>query len=564
MKGSLWMKSLPACEPVGPVQEQADALRERARRVLEIAPTARFEWAPLVLEEVCLDGKVHRAELLVMADAMLVGEPGDWVRPTAPQTTQQLIADRVGALLPTEKILDGAWLRAALRLKPQTMAPDSRMASTGRVFENSRMVDEALRIAGFEAGGYRDGAFIGIIGSVGKAWVITNRLIDRPKRAANAGWHTSYKTQYRTPGGVYVLQPLGLAHNDDGKGPLSDHDDYSQKVAYFVKNTCTVDGAPMSTADLYQHPVFSKLVSYEGPMKLVRHPAVPLSGAGGTADEVPVIRLGDRGENVKTWQRYLLAGNFYAFVGAKGTIDGEFGPKTQAATREAQRANGLNITGEVDAATLSLMGQLPTAPRNPGSGGPFAGDVARYTHTSALITSRKLARFFTALPRVANGERNIRLIVLHTMEALETAATAENCAQYFATTRVQASAHFCIDSDSIVQCVPMLDVAYAAPKANSDGVHIELAGYARQSEAEWDDTFSRAELELCARLMAALSKDCNIPLRFLTRSELKAGERGVTTHQDCSAVFGGTHQDPGKHFPMTKVIGLAQMALLGQ
>lgn len=69
------------------------------------------------------------------------------------------------------------------------------------------------------------------------------------------------------------------------------------------------------------------------------------------------------------------------------------------------------------------------------------------------------------------------------MEAPEKGDTAENIANYFHTTVKQASAHICVDNNSIVQCVLDNDIAWAAPGANSDGIHIEMAGYAKQKKS---------------------------------------------------------------------------------
>src|SRR5688572_29051390 len=101
------------------------------------------------------------------------------------------------------------------------------------------------------------------------------------------------------------------------------------------------------------------------------------------------------------------------------------------------------------------------------------------------------ARWFTDV----TDRRQVRLVVIHSMEAPEKGETAENVARYFQNPRdkngkpVKASAHLCVDSDSIVQCVLDNDVAYAAPGANSDGVHIELSGYAKQTRKEWLDAY---------------------------------------------------------------------------
>ena len=84
-------------------------------------------------------------------------------------------------------------------------------------------------------------------------------------------------------------------------------------------------------------------------------------------------------------------------------------------------------------------------------------------------------------------QRALRLIVIHTMEAPETPTTAENIAAYFASGNVVASAHACVDQDSLVICLPMSDTAFAAPGANADGYQVEHAGYAAQDDAGWAD-----------------------------------------------------------------------------
>lgn len=146
----------------------------------------------------------------------------------------------------------------------------------------------------------------------------------------------------------------------------------------------------------------------------------------------------------------------------------------------------------------------------------------------------------------------IRLIVLHTIEIAEIAAAAERCAQYFATvTSPQVSAHYCVDSDSVVQCVPEADTAFTAPGANHDGIHIEMAGYARQTAAEWADPYSAAMLERVADLVAELCVRYGIPAKLVDVSGLLGGDRGITTHGLVSKAFKkSNHTDPGPSFPM--------------
>lgn len=148
------------------------------------------------------------------------------------------------------------------------------------------------------------------------------------------------------------------------------------------------------------------------------------------------------------------------------------------------------------------------------------------------------------------ASRTIRLVVIHDMEAPEGAETAENVAKYFASGKVQASAHLCIDSNSIVRGVDDVDVAYAAPGANSDGIQMELAGYARQTRADWLDAYSKATIENTAKATAQYCVKYGIPVKHLTNKELSAGQKGIVGHAQVSSVYKkSSHTDPGGNFP---------------
>jgi len=150
-----------------------------------------------------------------------------------------------------------------------------------------------------------------------------------------------------------------------------------------------------------------------------------------------------------------------------------------------------------------------------------------------------------------SGTRAVRLIVIHSMEAPEKGDTAENVAHFFQTTDREASAHLCIDSDSIVRCVRDDDVAFAAPGANADGVHLELAGFARQTEPDWLDAFGVLMLERAADVAAQYCLKYDIPARRLSNAELaNTANRGIVSHAQVSETFRKSdHTDPGSGFP---------------
>ena len=162
--------------------------------------------------------------------------------------------------------------------------------------------------------------------------------------------------------------------------------------------------------------------------------------------------------------------------------DGIDGPHTRAALVDYQHTIGEPETGEPDAATVRAIsdGLLALEP---------------------LI----LAAHFTPASRPHSAP--IDLVVVHTMEASEKPGTALAVAKWFAGTAApMASAHYCVDDADVIACVLESDVAWAAPGANSNGVHIEHAGFASQSPEQWADEYSVAVLERSARLAARIAR----------------------------------------------------------
>jgi len=136
------------------------------------------------------------------------------------------------------------------------------------------------------------------------------------------------------------------------------------------------------------------------------------------------------------------------------------------------------------------------------------------------------------------GGNTPRLIVIHDMEYPERPTGAEWCAEFFAGPKAPgASAHYCVDSDSVVQCVKEEDGAWHTPgrlpdrfgvEINRSSIGIEHAGYARQSAEEWMDEYSQAMLRQSAALVADLCLRHDIPPVLLTSEDLKLeGMRGI-------------------------------------
>jgi hypothetical protein len=175
-----------------------------------------------------------------------------------------------------------------------------------------------------------------------------------------------------------------------------------------------------------------------------------------------------------------------------------------------------------------------------------------------LIPTFVPAKYFRAWVGVQG--RIITHVIIHTAECSESPTGAEAVASFFKMGPPSpASAHFCVDNNSTVQCVRIADVAFAAPPLNDKGVHIELAGVARQTLAEWNDPYSRDELARCAILVAEICKKYNIPVVYVDATGLKANQWGITTHMQVSNAFHqSNHQDPGVNFPMNEFLAMVQ------
>lgn len=250
-----------------------------------------------------------------------------------------------------------------------------------------------------------------------------------------------------------------------------------------------------------------------------------------------MLRLGDKGDGVRTWQEVLVS------EGARIVVDGDFGRATHNATLAYQARHGLPTTGVVDSqewdTAAKLTGRsIPPPPTLP--------------NTIPLVEARFYARIV----------RRPRLITLHSMEAAEASTTAERCAAYLANLprdlpkKDWKSTGYCIDSAHVVQCVPDHLVAYHAPGVNEIAIGLEHAGYARQTREEWLDDFGERMLRLSVQLAARLCRTWKIRPIFIAAADLPAcvadtSVSGFTTHWEVSQAFHrSTHTDPGPGFPL--------------
>jgi hypothetical protein len=237
MKASEWIKGLP--EAPGFARDQYVLEAVIAGHHLPI------RWCPLSTAKGQHSGTVWVAE-----DALRIGEPGDCVRITVSHRLAQLIVDHFDARLPTSRISDLAWEQATVRL-PDLVRPwwaDGTMSTNARMVEQDRAIETLIA------------SRPGLVADVGKDWILSRQHEWNPSCGVNYGIH------YRKMGQLRVWQPTSTKHN-------LDHHDYSQTLR-LVCRTAEVDGQRMPLDQVLRAKELAPLVSNEGALTILRHPAV--------------------------------------------------------------------------------------------------------------------------------------------------------------------------------------------------------------------------------------------------------------------------------------------------
>jgi N-acetyl-anhydromuramyl-L-alanine amidase AmpD len=517
-------------------QEREDAILN-AVRLEQYVPIC---WWPIQTED-----NGHKGTIFVSMDALRVGEPDDYFRPDVTAATAQRIADELDCILPTTKIVDLCYQQAVARATPclQPADPAERLAQgyptcpdgTTSMSDTPAMATHSAHVS------EKRGENVGLLSNVGKHWVISNRLLQKPvTTAANYGWFDE-NAPYRSASGLKCWQPLSTAHNDA-------HTDYSQVQPRLVRKTMVVDGQERSIIDVGNDPELCGLVSDEGVVKVWRQRSVPPPGqtqpppTEPLPPDTPELDF-DRllllqspymtGEDVRQWQRFLRI-----------SPDSIFGPMTDSATRAFQASHKdplgdepLVVDGKVGDATVRAANEVL---RERSENHDGADD--------ALIDDFVEAKNYTKVDRSAD----LKHVVIHTAEIAETLTAAEALASWAAGPHApRASWHYAVDADTITQSVHDEYIAWHAPGANRTGIGIELAGRAKQTPTEWEDEFSKETLARAARLVSHLCQKWDIPFEFVDRDGLKAGKPGITTHNEVTHAFRKSdHTDPGEHFPM--------------
>lgn len=185
----------------------------------------------------------HRGWYWVTPDYLAIGSERDFVRMPMTPVTAQRVADRYGMLMVTPAMVDTIYRQAPFKLRPIPMKPGKQMRSNRYYAQHQKMIEAPLKFAdhGFLTAGHK------------KDVVITNRLVNRPKRVAIYGWHENAWTP---------IQPLSIWHRNT-------YADYSHGVR-LVYPEMVLDGKTHQVEAVLKDPDLSVLLSDEGPLALTR------------------------------------------------------------------------------------------------------------------------------------------------------------------------------------------------------------------------------------------------------------------------------------------------------
>lgn len=149
----------------------------------------------------------------------------------------------------------------------------------------------------------------------------------------------------------------------------------------------------------------------------------------------------------------------------------------------------------------------------------------------------------------ARKPSDIKWVVIHSTEG----DTAQGAAAWFENPLSGGSANLVVDDFHCYRTVPDLVVPWAAPPLNTQGFHIEIAGYARWSRQQW--LVRPTRLHRAAYKAALRCKRYGIPVRQVGWLGLKLGRQGICSHNAVSKAWHlSDHHDPGDGFPWREFI----------
>jgi len=214
-------------------------------------PAFQRRLCPVTVSNV-VAGVTNSAGFFVAPDYLAVGSDEDYLlMPVSPNTAQR-IADRLGCVLPTRKMVDEIYVAAEVKLAPSPIPPGPAM-TTVPVFEQINEMIRTQRLANLSS--HPLGA---LVAGHKKDVVISARLAGVTNKVAIYGWQQTNGT---------AIQPLYTGH-------AAAWVDYSHGIRLVSKNML-VNGEPKTVAEVLADPKLCGLISDEGVITNARYSTNP-------------------------------------------------------------------------------------------------------------------------------------------------------------------------------------------------------------------------------------------------------------------------------------------------
>jgi hypothetical protein len=256
LESTKWHPAVPALPPrlinaksgsqiVSTLRDAAPAERERALAYEILSGNVPDFWRQFIgvsAEATLDDGKTHTVTYRVTPDYLAIGSDDDFIRmPLTPYVAQQ-VADVLGCVLPTRKMVNDIYQNAEVKLTPQPLTEDRESLAT--FFEHHKLIQQAWQTRQPRQ----------LVAGIKKDVVVTNKLLESPRRVAIYGWHKSNGEP---------IQPLTTVHADS-------YVDYSHGIR-LIDAECQLDGQSSRVEDIWKDKQLWPLLSDEGPLECSRY-----------------------------------------------------------------------------------------------------------------------------------------------------------------------------------------------------------------------------------------------------------------------------------------------------
>lgn len=195
-------------------------------------------------------GLKKKVTIWVTWDYVSIGSDANSIRIPLTPISAQLLADQMGALLPTRKIVDILYQYASLKLSPHPFPPGPWMVRPAEFLRHDKTIDEELSAAANEARSWPPLLLAGHKKDI----VLSNVLEERRHRLAIYGWHTLEGKP---------IQSVSTYHGDW-------YADYSHGTRLIAK-TMRIDQHIADVDVVLKDDELASLLSDEGPLLHTRY-----------------------------------------------------------------------------------------------------------------------------------------------------------------------------------------------------------------------------------------------------------------------------------------------------